>query len=78
MNLRKDVAAGILIAMSIGMIGNALALWRDSAVMTERISTVEKKQEKQDNEYSKLQEQVNEMHWYLIRSKKIAVPPEDN
>lgn len=73
----KTITYGIITVMVTGLIGNALALWRNHAVIDHKVTVLEKKQEKQDNEYSELQEQVNEIHWYLIRSKKIAVPPED-
>ena len=44
----KGVAAGILTVMFTGLIGNALALWKNSAVVEHRVEIVEKKQEKQD------------------------------
>ena len=71
----KTVTYGILTVMISGLIGNALALWKNHAVVENKVSTLEKKQEKQDNDYSELRDQVNEMHWYLIRSKNVVVPP---
>jgi hypothetical protein len=73
----KTMAYGILTVMITGLLGNALALWRDSAVMNTRVETVEKKQEKQDNDYNELSKQVYELHWHLIKSQKVVVPPKD-
>ncbi len=77
MNVRKDVAVGILIVMGAGMITNALAIWKNQAVIKNRVTTVEKTQEKQDNKVSDIETQVDQIHWYLIRSKNIPVPTED-
>ena len=73
----KAIATGILTVMVTGLVGNALALWKNSAVVEHRVETIEKKQEKQDNDYSDLNKKVDQIHWYLIRSKKIVVPPEE-
>jgi len=73
--LRKDIAAGILTVMTVGLISNALAVWKDQAVIQNRIKEVEKKQEKQDNINKQMVQQMNNLHWYLIESKGIKVPP---
>lgn len=73
----KTITYGIITVMVTGLIGNALALWRNHAVVTHKVTTLEKKQEKQDNDYSDLNKKVDQIHWYLIRSKKIVVPPEE-
>lgn len=73
----KTMAYGILTVMLTGLLTNALALWKNSAIVEHRVQEVEKKVETQDNKNSELERKIDEMHWYLIRSKHIAVPPKD-
>jgi len=72
--LRKDFAVGILVIMAAGLVSNALAVWRDQAVMSNMIKEVESRQKKQDNTNTQMARQLNNLHWYLIESKGVKIP----
>lgn len=71
---RKEVATGILIVMSIGLISNALAMWRNQAVLQNKVKVVEYKQKTQDNVNKDIADKMDGIYWYLIESKGIKVP----
>jgi hypothetical protein len=73
----KAIAVGVLTTMLGGLAANALALWRDHGVMENRVMQVEKTQEKQDNTNKELASKIDNIHWYLIESKGIRIPPKE-
>jgi len=76
--MKKEIAVMILSAMFLGLVTNALAMWKNQAVIDNRVKVVEKTVEKQDTINTGLQKKLNDIHWYLIESKGIKVPKKGN
>lgn len=72
--MRKEIAVGLLVIMLSGLVTNALALWRSHAVVSEKVSSLEKSAEKQDNINTETAKKIDGIYWYLIESKGIKVP----
>lgn len=63
----KIMAIGVLLTMATGMVANGIVTWRKVGVNDQRINTLEKTSEKQDNK-------IDQIHWYLIERQGIKVP----
>jgi len=73
----KTITYGIITVMVTGLIGNALALWKNHAVVDHKVTVLEKKQEKQDNRQEAIEKKIDDLHWFIIKSKGIKVPSGD-
>ena len=76
--MKKEIAVIILSTMILGLLSNALAVWKNQAVLGNRVKVVEKRVEKQDTINTELQNKVYDIHWYLIESKGIKIPKKGN
>lgn len=75
--MKKNVAEGIVVFLILGAITNGLAVWRETAIITEKLKVVEKKQGIQDNTNKEMRQKIDALHWYLIESKGVKVPTKD-
>jgi hypothetical protein len=67
--MKSGIAAAILITILTGTITNALAAWRELAVVKTRVNALETTSEKKDTDISEIRKMVRDIHWHLIDSK---------
>ena len=68
--MKSGIATGLLITIFSGAVANGLVSWKEIAVSTERIDSIEKSQETYDNKMHRLEDKINDIHWHLIGSKR--------